>query len=58
MFLVETEQTLSRARIASASLSLMDLDNFTINVNYFLHSLPSGIFNKHNTKLLLEGKLK
>ena len=58
MFLVETEQTLSRARIASASLSSMDLDNFTINVNYFLHSLPSGIFNKHNTKLLLEGKLK
>ena len=55
MFLVETEQTLSRARNASASLFL---DNFTINVNYFLHSLPTGIFNKHSTKLLLEGKLK
>ena len=58
MFFVETEQTLSRARIASASLSSMDLDNLTINVNYFLHSLPSGIFNKHNTKLLLERKLR
>ena len=58
VFLVETKQTLRRARSASASLSSMDLYNFTINVNYFLHSLPSGIFNKHNAKISLQRKLR